>query len=198
MNITKIEYEVDKVRYVLVVLLVLMGLCQAISPFDEGAIVGGSGGYIPSVSIPYEENVPVPIPVEPQDIYIISRTEYTLDNNAPGVVILLSAWQSGTPNDVEVPGVNIYITGGPTDRIATTGPSGYIFVKWPFTANDVDRDWALIFSPDPNDPYAPGSASTTVCTHVPDDLNAFTELSEILNAYPGYRNKYLRELPRKP
>ena len=47
MNITKIEYEVDKVRYVLVVLLVLMGLCQAISPFDEGAIVGGSGGYIP-------------------------------------------------------------------------------------------------------------------------------------------------------
>ena len=179
MNITKIEYEVDKVRYVLVVLLLLIGLCSAQGPFSGGTVI-------------------LPGTTQPQDIYIISRTEYTLDNNAPGVVILLSAWQFGTPNDVEVPGVNIYITGGPTDRIATTGPSGYIFVKWPFTANDVDRDWALIFSPDPNDPYAPGSASTTVCTHVPDDLNAFTELSEILNAYPGYRNKYLRELPRKP
>ena len=84
------------------------------------------------------------IPVEPQDIYIISRTEYTLDNNAPGVVILLSAWQSGTPNDVEVPGVNIYITGGPTDRVARTDGYGYIFVKWPFSESDKDKSWVLI------------------------------------------------------
>ena len=175
-------------RYALVILLVLIGLSSAQSPFSGGPVTPG-----PSVSTPPSGYVITP-PVQPQDIYLTSRTEYTRDNqNRPGVVILLSAWQPGTPNDTPVPGVNIYITGGPTYKKVTTGQSGYIFVKWPFDDSDMGRDWSLSFSPDPNDPYAPGSAATNVCAHVPDDLSSFTPLDKILNAYTEgvYQSVYL-------
>jgi hypothetical protein len=173
-------------RYALVVLLVLIGLCSSAqsNPFSGGTV------------IPYGTQPAQPQP--PQNIYIISRTEYMLDDthlNEPGVAILLSAWQSGTPNGDEVPGVDIYITGGPTQRRATTDRFGYIFVKWPFADSDKEKDWYLQFSLDPKDPYAPGSASTSVCAHVPEDKSSFTNLSDILGPYSIYKSAYLRGLP---
>ena len=170
-------------RYALAILLVLIGLSSAQSTFSGGTTKPG-----PSVST--SPSVPVITSPVQQDIYLTSRTEYILsDQNKAGVAVILSAWQPGTPTDTLVPNVDIYITGNTstgstfTKRMVNTGTSGNVIVEW-FFGDKNDKSWILNFSQDPNDPYAPGSAFTTVSSYIPEDKNpSFTNKETIEGAY---------------
>jgi len=154
---------------------------------DRGLIV--SGDFASGVSQP-------PEPPKTQDnIYLVSRTDYILDYfypNNPGVLTLLSAWQPGTPNDVPVPYKEIYITiseegnANPYESIVvTTEGNGQVFFKWIFDESEMDKSWIINFSPDSGDPYASGSALTTVSSWIPEDTYSFAPESDFANAYPG-------------
>jgi hypothetical protein len=154
-------------------------------PVMSSSPVVDSTPFVPPVdSTPVVDNTNAP--------WIESRTEYIQDDvtKSPGVLILLSAWKHGTPTDVLVPNVPIYINicrkgsmVSNLDQTVTTGTNGYVFFKWLFTENNAE--WHIYFSPDSSDRYATGSTSTSVDSYNIPDVSFIPE-SEIRNAFPGY------------
>lgn len=131
-------------------------------------------------------------PVDPT-LYIESRTEYINDiDKKPGVLTQLSAWKHGINGNELVPYTIIAVTaieegnqGNPMTTSVTTEDNGYVFFRWIFEENEKGKSWILHFSPDPNDPYAPGSTTATVSSYIPEDLSAFSPERTIFDAYPG-------------
>jgi len=140
------------------------------------------------------------------EIDLQARTEYIIENRQwPGVLILVSSWQHGDPNDVTVPDVPVYITvfeeGSVTpysykDNVKTN-EYGYLFGKWVFEESEKDKSWVIYFSTKPGEPGAEAIA-TTVSSHIPDDLSHFTPESEIYEAYPAYTNNIVNIIKRIP
>ena len=139
------------------------------------------------------------------EIFIKSRTDYILSDlppyeDKPGILILLSTWQIEDGKEALVPYKDIYITiseegkGVYREKQVTTGDNGQVFFKWTFkenqddkNANEYDKSWVVNLSPDSSDPYAPGSALTTVSSWIPEDTYSFTKESVIANVYCGNR-----------
>ena len=163
----------------------------------DGYYNAGGRGLIVSGDFNRSDLQPPPEPSKPQDnIYLASRTDYILDSyspHEPGVLTLLSAWQQGTMNGALVPGKDIYITvfeegtAVPHEKLlVNTQDNGYVFFKWIFEESEKNKSWIICFSPDMADPYAPGSAMTTVSSWIPEDKYSYTSESEFAEAYPGY------------
>jgi hypothetical protein len=132
------------------------------------------------------------------DISIQSRTDYALsdvipNNVRPAVLIMLSTWQIKEGEQALAPNNDIYIyrteegqanSGTVVRGPVTIGNNGYVILKWIPDINERKKAWIFNFSPVSDNPYAPGSAATTI-SPFPEDTSSFKSESDYRKDYRG-------------